>query len=650
MSNIEREHTVGSGVLKEGGNKTHLLEPTGVNLETTFKISEWEDKIKKAASARINFEQQWYENLAFYRGKQWVQWANSPIHESGRALVQPKSARKRLVFNRIMPIVRREFTKLTKEEPQYFVQPNTTDQSDIAAAQTGEAIAEYLAFACSFNKARRSAIWWATQCGTGFIKTTYSESDTLPVGQGGAEMGGKIIYESPSPFHIFVPYLELEDIQDQPWVYHQRAYDPGEVEEVYGKKIEPKAEISTSNTETRFRNAINIKQQNTAKQVLVKEIWIKPCKTFPTGNLVVWAEGVILLETQEFPYKHGEFPFQKITHIPSGGFYGISTIEGLIPMQKEYNLTKSQLSEARDLTSKPALVAVKGSVDIKKLKAVPGAVIEYMPGADPPRRLINPDMPTYIDRLIDMLLDDFTDHAAQYEVSKGTTPPGLEAASAIAYLQEQNDDMLYHTIASMEEAVSQSGRQSLSLVQQYWPQTRIINTISKTHLQGAIEFKGSDLKNNIDLRVVSDSMAPRSRAAKQASVIELVKLGAVEPNMALKYFQMSETSAMYDELHTDINQVKRENLRLARGEQFEPNKFDDHRIHVQEHQTFQKTQEYELLPDETKAFIDQHVEMHMTIEVAQTLKGNNGPGTNAEPTDGEPISAGDEQPGDPGAI
>ena len=629
---------------------TETPDISEVNLETAFKISEWEDKIKKAASARINFEQQWYENLAFYRGKQWVQWASSPIHESGRALVQPRSSRKRLVFNRIMPIVRREFTKLSKEEPQYWVQPNTTDQSDIAASQTGEAIAEYLAHACSFNKARRSATWWATQTGTGFLKTTYSEAETLPVGKDGEPMGGKIIYEAPSPFHIFVPYLELEDVQDQPWVYHQRAYDPGEVAQVYGKKVEPKTEISTSNTETRFRNAINIKQNNTAKQVLVKEIWIKPCKTFPKGNLVVWAEGTILLETQEFPYAHGQFPFQKITHIPSGGFYGISTIEGLIPMQKEYNLTKSQLSEARDLTSKPALVAVKGSVDVKKLRAVPGAVIEYMPGADPPRRLINPDMPTYIDRLLDMLLDDFQDNAAQYEVSKGTTPPGLEAASAIAYLQEQNDDMLYHTIASMEEAVSQSGSQSLSLVKQYWTQTRIINTVSKTHLQGAIEFKGSDLKNNTDVRVVTDSMAPRSRAAKQASVIELIKLGAIEPNMGLKYFQMSETNAMYDEIHTDINQVKRENLRLARGEMFEPNKFDDHVVHVQGHQTFQKTQEYELLPNEIKAQIDQHVEMHMTIEVAQTIKGNSGPGNAAIPGNAQPVPDGTERSGDPGAI
>jgi hypothetical protein len=611
--------------------------------QSDFSISKWEEKIKEARNARINFEQQWYTNLSFYRGKQWVVWQKSAMHESGYALVQPKSNRKRLVFNRIMPIIRREYTKITREEPQYFVQPNSTDQSDIAAALTGEAIAEYLAYACKFNVSRRAASWWTLQTGTGFIKTIYDAIGTLPVGKNGREMAGKVVYEAPSPFHIIVPFLELEDIEDQPWVLHERAYDPKVVKDRYGKDVEATAQVSTSNTETKFRNAINIRQNNTMKQVLVKELWIKPCTEYPEGKLCIWANGTTLYETNTWPYKHKEYPFAKITHIPSGGFYGISTIEGLIPMQKEYNLTKSQLAEARDLTSKPALVVTKGSTDVKKIRAVPGQVIEVMPGADFPKRLVNPDMPTYIDRILEMLLMDMDDNSSQFEVAKGRTPPGIEAASAIAYLQEENDSVLHHTIASLEEAVGKSGRQSLHLVQQFWPQARIINTISKTHLQGAIEFKGSDLKNNTDLRVVSDSMAPRSRAAKQASLLELLDKGIIDPITVLKHFQVSETNAMYDEIHVDINQVKRENLRLARGEMFEPNSWDNHVTHVQEHQQFMKTQEFELLPEQIRKQIEEHVNMHMTIEVAQNIQGNDGPGNTVSGNDAQSVS----EPGEP---
>ena len=620
---------------------------------TDFKIKEWDDKIEEAKRARINFEQQWYTNLSFYRGKQWVVWQNSTIHESGKVLVQPRSNRKRLVFNKIMPIVRREYTKITKEEPQYFVQPNTTDQSDVAAARTGEALAEFLAHTCKFNVARRAASWWVLQTGTGFIKTIYDGNSPLPLGKEGKDINGKVVYEAPSPFHIVVPFLEIEEIEEQPWVCHERAYDPKVIKDKYDIDVESNVDVSRSNTETRFRNAINIKNNDKAKQVLVREIWIKPCSEYPVGFMCVWANDKILTQSEEWPYVHREYPFAKLTHIPSGGFYGISTIEGLIPMQKEYNLTKSQLSEARDLTSKPALTVQKGSVDIKKLKAVPGQVIEYMPGSDPPRRLVNPDMPTYIDRILEMLLMDIDDNSSQFEVAKGRTPPGVEAASAIAYLQEENDSVLHHTISSLEEAVGKSGRQSLQLVQQYWDETRIVNTVSKTHLQGAIEFKGSELKNNTDLRVVSDSMAPRSRAAKQASILELAKMGMIDPVTALRHFQMSETNAMYNEIHVDINQVKRENLRLARGEDVEPNEWDNHVVHVQEHHMFMKTQEFELLPMETQEKFKEHVRKHMTIEVAMQQRGNSGPDSGQPTQPGNESGIQSEQPesgGDIGAI
>lgn len=608
----------------------------------SFDIAKWDDEIKKAANARINFEQQWYINLAFYRGKQWVIWKESAVTTSGLALVNPKSKRKRLVFNRIKPYIRREFTKLVKEEPVYWVRPNTSDQSDIAAAKTGEAIAEYLAEACKFNKARRSAVWWAVNTGTGFTKTTYGPSVDLPVGKKGTNVSGAPVYTAPSPFHVYVPYLEIEDIQDQPWVCQQAAYDPQVVFSTYNKRVEAKAEISRDNSETRFRSAINIRGGNTTKQVLVKELWLKPCRDYPNGLLAVWSEQTILL-LQEFPYQHGEFPYQKITHIPSGGFYGISTTEDLIPMQKEYNLTKSQIAEARDMTSKPALTVTKGSVDIQKVKAVPGQIIEVMPGADPPKRLINPDLPNYVQAILDALPRDMDDNAAQFEISKGRTPPGVEAASAIAYLQEENDTMLYHTVASLEEAVSSAGKQSLSLVQQYWTTTRIINTISKSNLQGVIEFKGSDLRNNIDLRVVSGSLAPRSMAAKQASVMELIKLGVVPPEVGLKYFQMSETDAMYEELHVDVNQAKRENLRMARGEFVEVNEWDNHIIHVQEIEQYMKSQEYELLPETTKQLFMEHRTKHQTIEAAENMQNAGG---NAQPVS----IPGEQQLGDSGAI
>jgi hypothetical protein len=186
----------------------------------------------------------------------------------------------------------------------------------------------------------------------------------------------------------------------------------------------------------------------------------------------------------------------------------------------------------------------------------------------------------------------------------------VEAASAIAYLQEENDTRLYNTIASIEAAVANAGKQSLHLVQQYWDTERIVSTVSKTNLQGAIKFKGADLKNNTDYRVVADSMAPRSRAAKQASILEMIKMGMVAPELGLKHLNMSETNTMYDEMQLDSNQAGRENLIMSDGKEVIPNEWDNHQVHVTEHTNYMKSQEFELLDDQKKSNFINHYTAH----------------------------------------
>ena len=598
-----------------------------------FNTAEWNKKLKQAESIRTNFERQWFNNMAFYRGNQWVTWVKNPAVQLGVSLTQPKSNRKRLVFNKIRPYIRNEFTKLTKEEAQFFVSPLTSELTDVSAAKTAEAIAEYLMYIAKFNAARRAGVWWSSLCGVGFMKTWYDNGYKLPAitdptGQMKEQVTGAVRYDGISPFHIFVPYLDVEDLADQPWIIHGRTYDAQHVKAVYKKSVEPDTKSSAMGSEQRFLSSINANASNRFNQVYLKEVWIKPCAEYELGKLVIFAGEEVLFEA-DFPYQHGEFPFQKFNGTRSGGFYGSSIIEDLIPMQKEFNLVKSQIAEARDLTSKPALTVTKGTVDIKKIKAIPGQIIEVQPGGEPPKRLVNPDFPQYVVNDMEGTIREMDNAAGQFEITRGHTPPGIEAASAIAYLQEENDTRLHDAIASIEDAVSESGRQSLQLVQQYWDQTRIVKTVSATHLQGTIEFKGKDLRNNTDLRVVSGSMAPRSAAAKQAFILEAIKMQLIPPAVGLKYLPLNDTESMYNEVQVDNNHAQRENLRMARGEQVQVMEWDNHVVHVQEHENFMKSQEFELLDPQMQQIFVEHRKQHQTVVMAEE-NIQNGPGTAAD--------------------
>jgi len=144
-------------------------------------------------------------------------------------------------------------------------------------------------------------------------------------------------------------------------------------------------------------------------------------------------------------------------------------------------------------------------------------------------------------------------------------------------------------------------------------------------------------------------MAPRSRAARQAFITELMKMRVVDPQKGMRYLQMSETNAMYTEMQVDVRQVQRENLKMSAipdesqmdpmtgqippVEALVPNPFDDHMVHMMEHEKFMKSQEFEILPEENKMAFLQHWIVHKQEAMALL----------APPIDG-PVEEGQEQP------
>lgn len=605
------------------------------------EVMDWENKLKACLSARQPFEEQWYYNLAFYFGRQYAIWEKGT---TANRLVEPPAPRNRvrLISNKIKPVIRRELAKLNKEEAQFYVVPNTTEPTDIAAARAAESIADYCLYTGKYNVARRSATFWASLCGTSYIKTSCAGVD-LP-----------IEYGAVTPFHLAIPNIQEEYLENQPYVIHHRAVDPEVVYKYYDVEVRPDAEVIGATLEQRFFNAMGIKTNNMENEknlVHLKEIWMKPCRNYPKGGLIVIAGGKVIygyeseptqddplnprpVTPTEPPYEHGLYPFDKIDHIPTGRFYGDSVIVDLIPLQKEYNRTRSQVVEVKNRTAKPPMVYQKGSFDPTKVTSEPGQMIPIQPGFDFPQYMKQPEMPSYVLQEFDRITRDMDDISNQFEVAKGRTPPGVEAASAIAYLQEENDDVLNPTTFSIETATESVGKKTLSLVQQFWSPNKLVKVVSKNSAQEVALFKVADMKDNTDIRVEAGSMAPRSRAAKQAFITELMKMGVIDNQTGLRYLQMNETNRLYEETQVDSRHAQRENIKMSgelvtrpdpmSGEEipvgFPTNDFDNDAIHEYEHGLYMKSQEFELLPDENKAQLLNHYMLHKGKLLAQQLQ------------------------------
>jgi hypothetical protein len=132
---------------------------------------------------------------------------------------------------------------------------------------------------------------------------------------------------------------------------------------------------------------IGAKSPDSNNAVLCLEVWVKPgghLNFLKGGMFTVLGDQVVQI-FNDFPYNHREYPFSKLEHIESGKFYGTSVIEDLLPVQKEYNRTRSQIIENKNRMAKLQLMAPKGSIEVSKVSSEPGQVILYTPGYNPPQ-------------------------------------------------------------------------------------------------------------------------------------------------------------------------------------------------------------------------------------------------------------------------
>lgn len=627
------------------------------------RIVDWaKQQFDRCKQARSGTERQWYLNLAFYFGKQNMvpKQNQSLITSASGTLYTPPAPyyRVRPIINRIRPTVRTELAKLTSQKPNAFVIPASSDDRDLFAAQAGEQIWESTYRKHHFNRTLRKALFWTLTCGTGFIKCYWDETKV----DVDSDQMGDFCFEAETPFHIFVPDLREEELEKQPFIIHAQLKSLDWARMYFPElKLNQSSKAGEEILEDSWLNLVGASSTSDQNKVLILECWVKPnsISLFPQGAVFTIVGDQLAQGMMGWPYEHGKYPFAKIDHIPGGKFYSDSSIVDLIPLQREYNRTRGQIIEAKNRMAKPQLAAEKGSLDPTKITSEPGQVILYTPGFQPPQPIPLQTLPSYVLQELDRILLDWSDIAGIHEVSQGQVPPGVTAATAISYLQEQDETKLSHTVDSIELAIEKVAQMTLSYVGQYWDASR---TVKVTGLDGtfdAMALKGSDLRGNTDIMVEAGSALPTSRAAKQALIMDFMKMGFIQPDEGMSVLELGGINKIYDRLQIDKKQAQRENLKMSQvsldlleahlnhemtriaeqeadsinddgvpldedGLPIPPNlvvpvnSYDNHAVHVMVHNDYRKSQSFDNQPEHIKELFEQHVNQHLaSLEMLQ---------------------------------
>jgi hypothetical protein len=614
------------------------------------RVQELNKLFEQAKSPKARLEPDWYLNVAYYYGEQWVFWNHGRIDK-------PKLEEWRimLVDNRIMPANLARVARKVKNKPQFVVTPTSLDEDDLNSAELGEAILENDWSNLHLQQKLFNALMWAEVASAGFWKIYWDKTEgdykedyvfdpqgqAFPNPQTGrplrADEGEQILgiegfeakpvsmgdvkVEVLSPFNIFPDPL-AEIIEDCEFIIEENVRSAEYIKKHYGEEIEPDTDVPIGIAESRMFPFITDKGgAGDYRGISVYELYAKPSSKYGAeGKRVIWTKNKVLLEEtlENSPFSGCPYVMFSGIKVP-GRFWPTSITSQLRGPQTELNKIESQIRENALRIGNPSLLSSRQSN--VAYSGLPGEKVFFdstTPDAAP-SFLQPPEMPVYVQNEVDRITSSITEISGLHEVSKANVPSGVTAASAINLLQEADDTRLGPEIQDLEEGLGKAGTKILKLRAQYQDDNRTIQAAGEDGEWNVTEFRGAILKKNTNVQVQAGSAMPRSKAAKQAAMQEILAMVLqygleVRPRDLRKFlreFGVGGLEQMFSSLQGDEQHVRRENNLMKNGTAIDINDFDDDDVHIEGHNELRKSKWYFAASKDLKKIIDVHVMSHM---------------------------------------
>lgn len=549
---------------------------------------------------RHNLERQWKLNLAFYKGKQYVFYNRKsrrieslPTDEGDK----PRY-RVRLVANQIAPHSHALLARLVKSKPQFYATPGQSSYEAMKATEIAESLLEYWWDYFSLSSKREEAMLWAIICGNGFWKISWddhigSSVKVMTEPESGQPIVNPLIehffkqrleqaglnaadfeqevFEGDIKVDVLSPFDVLLDdsakvFEDCKYAICVHPMSPEDIFKRYGVKLKADSvnEYPDETLPGVFGNLEN-KSKKSVRTVFVG--YFLPSPKYPDGRYVVFTKKPdIVLYDAPWPFPFKKLPLVKFpgVRVP-GQLWDQAVVQDAIPLQKELNRTLSQIVEYKNLTLKPQMLAPVGSLR-QRMTDEPGAIFEYNPVAGRvPEAIPLPGLPPYVYDHLQDLGARLKDLFGLNEILQGDVPPNVEAGVAIDLLQEAAVDRLAPQILMMEKSLELAGNLMLELAQKYYQEPRMLmlsGVGSKPKIQ---RFESADVLAGIGVKVETGSGLPRTRAGRQARVLQMLQMGIISPAKAYKYLDMADFKTLQAQFQADEDQAMREHDKLMDG-------------------------------------------------------------------------------------
>jgi len=559
------------------------------------------------------FEREWYRNIIFYIGQQWV------VYDDGSRRWRLRNLNSWIptpVTNRIASTVNVIRSSIVQVNPAFRGIPTQETEQSVLAANAADRYLDVIINESGFRGAKRRMASWTTLTGNGFLLTEFDtgpdtgtvfvpgedcaacglqmKPEEIPADmtcprcgstdfQENVENGtdipqGRLRVSAKSPFEVYADsnIPELED-QTALLIVEQKSLDG--VKQTYGDKA---AEVEADNLSDQSLNytsslahmtgsgggPVGRSGEDEGQIVTLFRLYLKTSKDYPDGTYLVMSGDQHILEKKTpypYRYKATKRPFYPLTHIRyddvPGRFWAKTPVDDLIPKQRQRNEVESLYQTILMRCANPVWLLPTGAQS-SPITGDPAVIVRYSPvGGQKPERLEGAEAPASIITFIQQIDQDFEEIANTFAVMKGKAPGSVRAASAIQMLVERGFGRYGSVFDNMEEAYQQWAVGALEIWRQNTVFPRVQAVAKKSGGWQFLKFLGSDI-GEVDIRVESGSTRPKSEAGRQMLLNQLFQWGLInaqDPEQKMKIYEELGAASFLPGAEADIKVVAEEN-------------------------------------------------------------------------------------------
>lgn len=592
-------------------------------------------------------------NHAFLHGYQWLYWTES----AGRLNELPSDPeRVQATVNRLWPNTRTVISTLMQRPLVFEVPPTAADDSHVRGARLAETIARAIHHDQNWEELREHVLYATWKGGTGAMCVDWDEdaepilSDDIP---GSPKYKGDTYNE-----HLNITQFVVEPGARYPekarWWIKAVALPPEQVKDMFPEAF-PGDELppgdATAGLAPFHRKLMSYDRGGDAELIdltLVMTYYERPNPSCPEGKVCTVVDQKVVFEGDwPFPFKDRLNLVIMRETLRENRWTGDTVLTAARPLQTLLNVSWSSVAEHMKLAGNARLLVPYSSIEMmENITDLPGEMVPYNDSLPvKPDYLSPPQMPGWWIQQPQEIVEQLDDIMGVHDISRGSAPANIESGFGLTILAEKDQTPIgrmtkesgraFGALMSMNLAIYEDKTKGLK-------QSRRSTVRIPGNAPIDVQWNGKDLRGQVTAVVPEEAIMPRSRAAAMEFAKDMLTTYGPEQITPATFIALAELPNGRDLLSVtspDTDRARRENAHFGLGRQCVPYAWDNHKVHIEEHNKFRKTVDYEMLSMEDREMIAEHIQAHATLAAEEIgdgrMRSNIDPALAAAPTPAE---------------